>query len=160
MHSRLHVPSRVASLRAKIKAGVPIYGVFDSNHRLAGMLLLAEDASAPAFTLQQKFFVCPYLATTPLVLTTAMSMLLNKVHALGRTPSFIDSLYHFYQCGLRLQAAQQGRNFELSASRIVQELTAAGVHVLSKKEIKVMNKNKTKLPENAVKEDHLKVFFD
>ena len=162
MHSRLHVPSRVASLRAKIKAGETIYGVFDSNHRLAGMLLLAENVSAPTFTLQRRFLVCPYLATTPLVLTTAMSMLLNKAHALGRTPSLTDSLYHYYQIGLRLQAAQHGRNFTLSATRIIAELTAAGVHVISRKEAAAMAKNKDdkKIPENAVKAAHIKVFFE
>ena len=144
MHSRLHVPSRVASLRAKIKAGETIYGVFDSNHRLAGMLLLAENVSAPTFTLQRRFLVCPYLATTPLVLTTAMSMLLNKAHALGRTPSFTDSLYHYYQVGLRLQAAQHGRNFTLSATRIIAELTAAGVqHRIVENETELLKMRRT-----------------
>jgi len=121
--------ARADDLLGKLASGAPIYALIDGNHRFAALLRLAFDHAHPEFNMCDLINLVPHVANAPLALCRAVSALLNETHYMGRTASFVDSLYYMYETVQHLKNA--GLKVT-SVLRLTEELRGAGVHIIEK----------------------------
>jgi len=139
-------------VRKKLKNGEPIYALIDGNHRLAALLRLALSPEYPAFTIDDNINLVPHVADAPLPLCRAVSALLNESHYMGRTASFIDSLYYMYDTVQHLKKAKVKVN---SQKRLTDELRAAGVTIINK-----ASKDEHGRPMTGITDHHLRMYWE